>query len=88
LKSSNNSKVTAVTTIKRINRNLFRKETSFVCYTSSVHIQIELLKSSNEIFDCLIINSYFLNYSYWVPWQKRKSVWGVPRWQKGWGALV
>jgi len=31
-----------VTHTKRIDRNLLRKETSFVCYTSSVLIQIEL----------------------------------------------
>jgi len=29
-------KATAVTHTKRIDRNLLRKETSFVCYTSSV----------------------------------------------------
>jgi len=33
---SNNCKVTAVTNTKQINRNLLCKETSFVCYTSSV----------------------------------------------------
>ena len=34
-------KATTVTHTKRIDRNLLRKETSFVCYTSSVLIQIE-----------------------------------------------
>jgi len=34
--TSNNSKVTVVTNTKRINYNLLRKETSFVCYRSSV----------------------------------------------------
>jgi len=34
-------KATSVTHTKRIYRNLLRKETSFVCYTSSVLIQIE-----------------------------------------------
>jgi len=33
---SNNCKATAVTHTKRINLNLLRKETSFVCYTSSI----------------------------------------------------
>jgi len=32
----NNCKATVVTHTKQINRNLLRKETSFVCYTSSV----------------------------------------------------
>jgi len=36
-----------VTTTKRINRNLMRKETSFVCYTSSVLIQISTFYSRN-----------------------------------------
>jgi len=34
-----------MTTTKRINRNLLRKETSFVCYTSSVLIQIESVEA-------------------------------------------
>jgi len=47
--------VTAVTSTKRINRNLLRKETSFVCYTSSVlcksrHMkQIEKLRTAAKI---------------------------------------
>ena len=37
-------KATSVTHTKRIYRNLLRKETSFVCYASSVLIQIEYKK--------------------------------------------
>jgi len=52
---SYNSKVTAVTNTKRINRNLLRKESSFVCFTSSVmrkswHMkQIEKLRTAVKI---------------------------------------
>jgi len=42
LSKSNNSKVTVVTTTKPINRNLLRKETSFVCYTSSVLRKVDI----------------------------------------------
>jgi len=42
-KEINVCKATSVTHTKRIYRNLLRKETSFVCYTSSVLIQIESL---------------------------------------------
>jgi len=35
-------KATSVTHTKRIYRNLLRKETSFVCYTSSVLIQMNI----------------------------------------------
>ena len=38
---NNVCKATSVTHTKRIYRNLLRKETSFVCYTSSVLIQIK-----------------------------------------------
>jgi len=38
-----------VTHTKRIDRNLLRKETSFVCYTSSVLIQIESTKHTKLV---------------------------------------
>ena len=41
LSFSNVCKATSVTHTKRIYRDLLRKETSFVCYTSSVLIQID-----------------------------------------------
>ena len=41
-------KATSVTHTKRICRNLLRKETSFVCYTSSVLIQIESIWNLND----------------------------------------
>ena len=44
LSFSNICKATTVTHTKRTDRNLLRKETSFVCYTSSVLIQIESLE--------------------------------------------
>jgi len=52
-------KATAVTHTKRIDRNLLRKETSFVCYTSSVIIQIECSRLSNS-FSLRVISALCL----------------------------
>jgi len=49
---SNNCKATAVTHTKRIDRNLLRKETSFVCYTSSVLRKSRHMKQKEKITRC------------------------------------
>jgi len=54
---SDNSKVTAVTTTKRINRNLLRKETTFVCYTSSVLCKYRHMKKRKTTYCCYDQNS-------------------------------
>jgi len=45
-------KATTVTHTKRIDRNLLRKETSFVCYTSSVLRKIRHMKQKEKITHC------------------------------------
>jgi len=49
---SNNCKATAVTHTKRINRNLLREETNFVCYTSSVLYKSRHMKQKEKITHC------------------------------------
>jgi len=46
---SNNCKATAVTHTKRIDRNLLRRETSFVCCTSSVLRKSRHMKQKEKI---------------------------------------
>jgi len=46
---SNICKATTVTHTKRIDRNLLRKETCFVCYTSSVLIQIQMERGPGSL---------------------------------------
>jgi len=50
--SSNICKATTVTHTKRIDRNSLRKETSFVCYTSSVLHKSRHLKQKEKITHC------------------------------------
>ena len=50
---SNNCKATAVTHTKRIDRNLLRKETSFVYYTSSVLRKSRHMKQKEKITEDL-----------------------------------
>jgi len=52
LSFSNNCKATAVTHTKRIERNLLRKETSFVCYTSSILRKSRRMKQKEKITHC------------------------------------
>jgi len=52
LSFSNFCEATVVTHTKRINRNLLRKETSFVCYTSSVLRRSWHMKQKERITDC------------------------------------
>ena len=49
---SNICKATTVTHTKRIDRNLLRKETSFVCYTSSVLRKSRHMKQKQKIAYC------------------------------------
>ena len=49
---SNTCKATTVTHTKRIDRNLLRKETSFVCYTSSVLRKSRHMKQKEKITYC------------------------------------
>ena len=49
---SNRCKAIAVTHTKRIDRNLLRKETSFVCYTSSVLRKSRHMKQKEKIAHC------------------------------------
>jgi len=42
-------KATTVTHTKRIDRNLLRKETSFVCYTSSVLRKIRHMRQKKKL---------------------------------------
>jgi len=53
IRHRSDSKAITVTTTKRINHNLLRKETSFVCYTSSVLIQVD---SISNIIDSSLLN--------------------------------
>ena len=50
-------KATSVTHTKRIYRNLLRKETSFVCYTSSVLIQMNIWSLFNTYSNEYLQNS-------------------------------
>jgi len=50
--NSNICKATTVTHIKRIYRNLLRKETSFVYYTSSVLRKSRHMKQKEKITHC------------------------------------
>jgi len=52
LSFSNSCKATAVTHTKRIDRKLLRKETSFVCYTSSVLRKSRHMKQKEKITHC------------------------------------
>ena len=52
LSFSNNCKATAVTHTKRIDRNFLRKETSFVCCTSSVLRKSRHMKQKEKITHC------------------------------------
>jgi len=47
-------KATTVTHTKRIDRNLLRKETSFVCYTSSVLHKSRHMKQKRKIYALLL----------------------------------
>ena len=52
IKIWNVCKATIVTHTKRIYRNLLRKETSFVCYTSSVLRKSRHMKQKEKITQC------------------------------------
>ena len=52
LSFNNICKATIVTHTKRIDRNLLRKGTSFVCYTSSVLSKCRQMKQNKEITHC------------------------------------
>jgi len=57
---SNTCKVTTVTHTKRIDRNLLRKETSFVCYTSSV---LTLRLQVIEIYSNQLLKYNWIDFS-------------------------